>query len=75
MEDGYLNFYREEDVNKLLSSIKDGKLDIKNIDTEMRLYGKYHCPHYLGINVKIEAGTGMMLIVPIDMGKKNIKND
>ena len=59
-----LHFYKKEDIDKLLSSIRDGKIDV---DFAINNIGRYYlCPSYYGINVTTEAGSGMGLIVPIE---------
>jgi hypothetical protein len=76
----YLNFYKQEDVERYLKSIRDGKVDIKDVDQAHRFFchwipgeDEHHghsvwntnfCPNYLAIQCHTEVGTGINMIIP-----------
>lgn len=71
----YIHFYRQEEVDKYLESIRDGKIDIKDVcDMHRSVYdyskGSFNDinPHYIpsviAIDCKTIAGTGVLMIVP-----------
>jgi hypothetical protein len=80
----YLTFYKQEDVERYLQSIKDGKVDIKDVLQAFTCFCNYipgidehhwstkwntnYFPPYLAIDCKTDVGTGINVILPINEG-------